>query len=57
MRKYGPGNSEAKSKKIENDFLDIEYCITGAVVGCLATRDKKMASMFNGVNPNGVLIS
>ncbi|VAV84888.1 hypothetical protein MNBD_DELTA01-582 [hydrothermal vent metagenome] len=56
IRRYGSGNSEAISKKIENDFLDIEYCILACVVCGLASRDRMMREMFQRLCPEGTLM-
>lgn len=57
VRKYGDGNSEAISKKIENEFLDLDYCITALLVGALASRDISMIERFKHINPKGIVIS
>jgi hypothetical protein len=56
IRRFGLNNTSAKIASIENDFLDIEYCITGVQVGALACRDNRMREMFNKLCPNGLLI-
>ena len=49
IRKYGP-DPNVISGKLENEILDIDYCITGSLAGCLASKDKKIREIF----PNNV---
>lgn len=56
IRRYGPNNTSAKIERVENDFLDIEYCITGAQVGALASRDNRVREMFKKICAKGLLI-
>ena len=54
IRKYGP-DPNMISGKLENEILDIEYCITGSLAGCLASRDKKIREIFRRMSPQGRL--
>lgn len=54
---FGDNNPNAVSKKIENEYLDLEYCITALVVGALASQDKKMIARFTSIKPDGIVIS
>lgn len=55
IRKYGP-NPNVTSEKLENEILDIDYCITGSLAGCLASKDKKIREIFRIMCPNGHLL-
>ena len=55
IRKYGP-DSNVISGKLENEILDIDYCITGSLAGCLASKDKKIREIFRIMCPNGRLL-
>jgi hypothetical protein len=57
IRKYGKESKDLITKRLENDYLDIEYCITGTISDGLATRDKTMATFYNLLCPNKALIS
>jgi len=54
--KYGDGNSAAVSRKIENEFLDLDYCVTALIVGALASRDNGMIEKFRCMRPDGTVI-
>lgn len=56
IRKYGPNNTSMQAKGIENDFLDIQYCITGIQVGAFASRDEKLKNIFQKICPDGHLL-
>jgi len=45
------------TKRLENEFLDIDYCIIGTLSDGLATRDKTMAKFYNLICPEKALIS
>ena len=51
LRRFGPNNTSVKNKRIENDYLDIEYCIIGAQVGALASNDYRMKNIFKKICP------
>jgi hypothetical protein len=53
VRRYGDNNPNAVSKKIENEYLDLEYCITGLLVGALASQDNRMITRFKSIKPDG----
>ena len=55
IRKYGP-DPNVISGKLENEILDIDYCITGSLAGCLASKDKKIREIFRIMCPNGRLL-
>lgn len=57
IRKYGKESQSMITKRLENDFLDIDYCIIGTLSDGLATRDKTMAKFYNLVCPEKALIS
>lgn len=53
---YGDNNPESISKRIENEYLDLEYCITALLVGALASRDRIMVKRFKSIKPNGFVV-
>ena len=53
---YGDNNPDALSRKIENEYLDLEYCITASLVGALASQDKRMIGRFKSVRPDGFVL-
>jgi hypothetical protein len=53
---YGDNNPSAVSKKIENEYLDLEYCITASLVGGLASQDKRMNIRFKSIRPDGFVL-
>jgi hypothetical protein len=57
IRKYGKESPHMISKRLENDYLDIDYCIIGTLSDGLATRDMTMAKVYNLVCPEKTLIS
>lgn len=54
--KYGDNNPDALSRKIENEYLDLEYCITASLVGALASQDKRMIARFKSIRPDGFVL-
>lgn len=56
VRMYGDDNSTAISKKIENEVLDLDYCITALVIGALASRDCGMKERFMLMRPDGIIV-
>lgn len=56
VRKYGDGNSDAISKGIENEYCDLEYCITALLFGALASRDNQLVTRFKCITPDGFVI-
>jgi len=56
IRRFGPNNTSAKIKSIENDFHDVQYCITGVQVGALASLDRRVKNIFKKVCPEGFLL-
>ena len=57
IRKYGKESQSMITKRLENEFLDIDYCIIGTLSDGLATRDKTMAKFYNLICPEKALIS
>lgn len=57
FRKYGEKEMSSKTTKIENEYLDLEYCLIGCLVGSIATRDKGMAERFLALCPSGKIFS
>jgi len=55
--KYGDNNPLIVSKKIENEYMDLEYCITALMVGALASYDKGMIQRFLSILPEGKVIN
>lgn len=55
--KYGDNNSDIVSKKIENEYMDLEYCITALIVGALASYDKGMINRFLSILPEGKVVN
>jgi len=57
IRKYGKESQSTITKRLENEYLDIDYCIIGTLSDGLATRDSTMAKFYNLLCPEKVLIS
>ena len=57
IRKYGKESHSKISKRLENEYLDIDYCIIGTLSDGLATRDTTMAKFYNLLCPEKALIS
>jgi hypothetical protein len=53
FRKYGESKMSSETTKIENEYLDLEYCLIGCLVGSIATQDKGMAKRFLTLRPSG----
>lgn len=51
IRRFGPNNTSAKIESIENDFHDIQYCITGVQVGALASLDGRVKKFLRKCVP------
>jgi hypothetical protein len=56
VRLYGDGNSAAISDKIENEMLDLDYCVTALIVGALASHDKGLIERFRSLRPAGTIV-
>jgi len=56
VRLYGDGNSTAISAKIENEMLDLDYCVTALIVGVLASYDMGLIEKFKRLRPAGAVI-
>jgi len=57
IRKYGKEPQSTITKRLENEYLDIDYCIIGTLCDGLATRDKTMEKFYNLLCPDKALIS
>ena len=57
FRKYGAREMSSETRKIENEYLDLEYCLIGCLVGTIATQDKGMAKRFLALCPSGKVFS
>jgi len=57
IRKYGKESQAMITKRLENEYLDIDYCIIGTIADGLATRDKTMAKFYNLLCPDKILMS
>jgi len=57
IRKYGAGNTDAVSKDLPHDNLDLQYCVTGILAQALATDDKQIKFYFDLCCPNGLLLT
>jgi len=54
---YGIGPVNVPKVKVEHDLHDMEYCIIGALIGKMASRDRELQDNFRLVCPNGTIIS
>ncbi len=57
IEKYGRESQAVITKRLENEYLDIDYCIIGAISDGLATRDTTMAKFYHLLCPEKALIS
>jgi len=57
IRKYEKESQSMITKRLENEYLDIDYCIIGTLSDGLATRDTTMAKFYNLLCPEKALIS
>lgn len=57
IRKYGKESHDVITKRLENEYLDIDYCIIGTLSDGLATRDTIMANFYKLLCPEKTLIS
>ncbi len=57
IRKYGKESQPMISKRLENEYLDIDYCIIGTLSDGLATRDKTIAKFYKLLCPEKALMS
>lgn len=57
IRKYGKESQSMITKRLENEYLDIDYCIIGTISDGLATRDTTMAKFYKLLCPEKALIS
>ena len=56
VSQFGDENSAAISKRIENEMLDLDYCVTALLVGALASRDHGMIDKFTRIRPDGIIM-
>ncbi|MEX2493339.1 MAG: hypothetical protein WD425_16425 [Nitrospirales bacterium] len=56
-RKYGEIEMSSNTPKIENEYLDLEYCLVGCIAGAIATHDNGMKKRFLAICPTGKVIS
>jgi len=56
IRKYGKESQSTITHRLENEYLDIDYCIIGTLSDGLATRDKTIAKFYNLLCPEKTLI-
>jgi hypothetical protein len=52
-RKYGEKEMSSETTRIENEYLDLEYCLIGCLVEAIATQDKGMRKRFLALCPSG----
>lgn len=55
IRRYG--RDSQPPERLENEFLDIDYCIIGTICSGLATRDATMAKFYRLLCPDKDIIS
>lgn len=56
FRKYGESDVSSETTKVENEYLDLEYCLIGCLVGAIATKDKGMSERFLTLCPSGKVL-
>jgi hypothetical protein len=44
FRKYGERDVSSETTKVENEYLDLEYCLVGCLVGAIATKDSGLSA-------------
>lgn len=54
--KYGERDVSSETTKIENEYLDLEYCLVGCVVRAIATKDNGMSERFLALCPSGTVL-
>lgn len=54
--KYGERDVASLTTKVENEYLDLEYCLVGSLVGAIATKDSGMMERFLAVSPLGKVL-
>lgn len=55
-KKYGNQAFSTPHKKIENEYIDLEYCLVGCLCGALASRDDVMTGRFKALRNSGTHI-
>jgi len=55
-QKYGVDNAAVISKKLPNEFLDLEYLITATLADGFATSERRLQNLYKLLCPNGILI-
>lgn len=56
FKKHGVMKKSGKAKAIENEYLDLEYCLVACLCGGLATRDHILAGRFMALCVKGKLL-
>ncbi len=56
FRKYGARDVSSETTKVENEYLDLEYCLVGCLVGAIATKDSGLSERFLALCPSGKLL-
>lgn len=56
IRRYGADNVQAAFWRVHNDIVDMQYAITGVLVGALASRDTAVQNTFRLLCPEGELV-
>lgn len=57
LLKYGERDVTSLTTKVENEYLDLEYCLVGCLVGAIATKDSGMSERFLAVSPLGKVLA
>jgi len=55
-QKYGVDNATVISKKLPNEFQDLEYLIIATLADGFATYEKRLQKLYKLICPNGILI-
>lgn len=55
-QKYGVDNATVVSKKLPNEFLDLEYLIIATLTDGFATCENRLKKYYKLICPNGILI-
>lgn len=56
FKTYGTLAFSNPNKNIENEYIDLEYCLVGCLCGALASRDGIMSDRFVALRKDGLLI-
>lgn len=52
-RMYGINNAEAVAKRLKNEYVDLQYCVTGILTKAFATKEPKLKTYFRLCCPGG----